>query len=74
MQRELSIRLKEVREERNISIEHLANQVGISSNLLSMVEEGTKPAKFSYYIIGKIAEVLNVDIELLINTHERQLG
>jgi SOS-response transcriptional repressor LexA len=55
-------RIKELRKQRRLTQEELAEKVGISSNYLAMIEVGKRQGKF---IIKKIAEKLEVDEEVL---------
>ncbi len=53
-------RLRELREERNISLRKLATRSGLSANALSMIERGkTSPSVSTLY---KLAEAMGVDI------------
>jgi transcriptional regulator with XRE-family HTH domain len=53
-------RLRELREERNISMRGLATRSGLSANALSMIERGkTSPSVSTLY---KLAEAMDVDI------------
>jgi transcriptional regulator with XRE-family HTH domain len=53
-------RLRELREERNISMRGLATKSGLSANALSMIERGkTSPSVSTLY---KLAEAMGVDI------------
>jgi transcriptional regulator with XRE-family HTH domain len=53
-------RLRELREERNISMRKLATKSGLSANALSMIERGkTSPSVSTLY---KLAEAMEVDI------------
>lgn len=67
MQMEFGERLKKVRLEKEISIFELANAVGISGALLQKIESGEKQHRFSYPVIVKIAEALEVSIDELID-------
>lgn len=67
MKMQFGERLKKVRLEKEISIEKLASDSGISGELLLKVERGEKQPRFAYPIIEKIAEVLEVDIDELID-------
>jgi transcriptional regulator with XRE-family HTH domain len=56
----VGIRLKELREDRKISMRALATKSGLSANALSMIERGkTSPSVSTLY---KLAEALGVDI------------
>lgn len=64
-------RLRELREERNISIRGLATRSGLSANALSMIERGkTSPSVSTLY---KLAEAMDVNITAFFGqTIERQ--
>jgi len=63
---EFGERLKKVRLEKGISLEELANGSGISEILLQKVESSEKQTRFAFPIIEKIAEVLEVNVDELI--------
>lgn len=67
MQNEFGKRLKKVRLEKEISILKLANASGISETLLQNIESEEKKPRLSYPVIVKIAEVLGVSIDELID-------
>lgn len=67
MQNEFGKRLKKVRLEKEISILELANASGISETLLQKIESEEKKPRLSYPVIVKIAEVLGVSIDELID-------
>lgn len=57
---DIAIRLKELREERGLSMRSLAQKSGLSTNALSMIERGrTSPSVSTLY---KIADALSVPI------------
>ena len=57
---DIGIRLKELREQRKVSMRALANQSGLSANALSMIERGkTSPSVSTLY---KLADALGVSI------------
>lgn len=57
---DVGLRLKELREERNLSMRALAKECGLSTNALSMIERGlTSPSVSS---LNKIANALGVPI------------
>ncbi|WP_191559371.1 helix-turn-helix domain-containing protein [Metabacillus idriensis] len=66
MQVEFGARLRKVRLEKEISLEELANATGVSESLLQKVESGEKQPRFAYPIIEKIAEVLEVSVDELV--------
>lgn len=57
------ILLKEIREEKQISLEELARMSGISKSHLNYIERNEKEPTLT--ILIKIAKALNVDIEKL---------
>ncbi|MBA2879334.1 transcriptional regulator with XRE-family HTH domain [Anoxybacillus kamchatkensis] len=66
MQRDFVERLKKIRNEKEISIETLANETGVSVQVLKAIEQGEKKQRFSYPIVQRIANVLKIEIEDLI--------
>ena len=57
---DVGLRLKELREARNISMRALATKSGLSANALSMIERGkTSPSVSTLY---KLADALGVSI------------
>lgn len=66
MQGDFGERLKQIRIEKAITIERLANETGVSVQVLNAIEQGKKKQQFSYPILQRIANVLEIDIEELI--------
>ncbi|MGE8203038.1 helix-turn-helix domain-containing protein [Heyndrickxia sp. NPDC080065] len=63
MQGDFGERLKQIRNEKEIPIERLANETGVSVQVLNAIEEGQKKQRFSFPILQRIANVLEIDIE-----------
>ncbi|WP_222860069.1 helix-turn-helix domain-containing protein [Bacillus andreraoultii] len=59
-------RLEKIRNEKEIPIERLAKETGVSVQVLNAIEQGKKRQQFSYPILQTIAKVLEVEIEELI--------
>ena len=68
---DLGGRLRQLREERNISMRHLAQISGLSANALSMIERGlSSPSVSTLY---KLADALEIPVTRLFSTEaERQ--
>ena len=64
---EFGERLKKVRKEKGVEIKELAMAIGISESLLLKVENGEKQPRFSYPVIKRMAEILDVEIDRLID-------
>ncbi|TCT26496.1 transcriptional regulator [Melghiribacillus thermohalophilus] len=65
-------KIKEVREKKNMSITELARRAGIAKSYLSSIERGIQKNP-SIQKLEKIAEVLDIDIHLLINKSDEQV-
>lgn len=56
--------IRELRKERNFTIQELANLIGVNKSAISFWENNTNEPKASYII--KLAEVLNVTTDYLL--------
>jgi transcriptional regulator with XRE-family HTH domain len=70
MPKEFGERLRELRNEKGVSLKRVAETTGISEDYLLKVENGDKKNRFSFQVIQKIAESLNVNVERLIDFKE----
>lgn len=61
----LGKKLKIERIKNELSQEKLAEKVGVSTRTISLIESGLQHPKF--FLVAKIAEVLNFDINILLN-------
>ena len=61
----IKMKIKEIREDKNITIEQLSKETGISTEELTSIEEGNINTAFSN--IAKIAYILDVKVEELYN-------
>lgn len=57
----MNIRLKDIREARNISQDDIAKQIGVSQQFISRVERGNK--SISLDLAAEIADFLNVSLD-----------
>jgi len=57
----LDIRLKDIREARNMSQDDIAKQIGVSQQFISRVERGNK--SISLDLAAEIADFLNVSLD-----------
>ena len=57
----LNIRLKDIRESRNMSQDDIARQIGVSQQFISRVEKGNK--SISLDLAAEIADYLNVSLD-----------
>lgn len=63
-----NIRLKSLRQERDISQQLLANEIGISKSSVNMYERGEREPGIE--TVTKIAEYFNVDVDYLFGTSD----
>jgi len=68
----LEIRLKDVRESRNVSQEDVAQHIGVSQQFISRVEHGTKDMSFS--LATEIADYLNVSLDELAGRQKTEIN
>ena len=61
----LGNRIKTIRNNKNISLESLSNEISVSVYVLSMIESG-KVVKNELFTLYKICKVLNITFEDLI--------
>lgn len=68
MQKEKSFgeKMRVFRSERGIPVEDLGRITGISASILQAVEMGERNSRFSYPIIQKIADALDVNVNELV--------
>ena len=57
----MNIRLKDIRESRNMSQDDIARQIGVSQQFISRVEKGNK--SISLDLAAEIADYLNVSLD-----------
>lgn len=57
----MDIRLKDIREARNMSQDDIAKQIGVSQQFISRVERGNK--SISLDLAAEIADFLNVSLD-----------
>jgi len=57
----LNIRLKDIREARNISQDDIAKQIGVSQQFISRVERGNK--SISLDLAAEIADYLDISLD-----------
>lgn len=68
----MEIRLKDVRESRNVSQEDVAQHIGVSQQFISRVEHGTKDMSFS--LATEIADYLNVSLDELAGRQKTEIN
>lgn len=64
--------IKKYRMMEGITQQELADRIDISMHYLSQIESGTKGKYFTLIIIGRIADVLNINIKLLFDSTEKK--
>ncbi|MDD4156400.1 MAG: helix-turn-helix transcriptional regulator [Candidatus Cloacimonetes bacterium] len=57
--------IKKYRIREGITQQELADRIDVSMHYISQIESGTKNKYFTLIIIGRIADVLNIDIRQL---------
>ncbi|GED15977.1 DNA-binding transcriptional regulator, XRE-family HTH domain [Aneurinibacillus migulanus] len=62
-------RIKELREEKGISLSALAEQAGVAKSYLSSIERGVQ-SNPSITFLEKISSVLQVEIQILLQVRE----
>ncbi len=68
----MEIRLKDVRESRNVSQKDVAQHIGVSQQFISRVERGTKDMSFS--LATEIADYLNVSLDELAGRQKPEIN
>lgn len=58
--------LKELRDEKNFTQKYVADNLGISQNYYSCIENGLKQKEISFVLLLKFADFFNVDINDLV--------
>lgn len=67
--KEVGMRIREIREEKKLSLEELGNRIGITKSYMSRLETGKKPINLKN--LHLIAEALGVDVTDLFPDKER---
>ncbi|MBO8157930.1 MAG: helix-turn-helix domain-containing protein [Bacillaceae bacterium] len=65
-------KIKELREQKNMSLTELAKRAGIAKSYLSSIERGIQKNP-SIQKLEKIAKVLDIDLHQLIQNHENDM-
>ena len=63
----IRINIKKYRKEKGLTQEMLANKICYSLNYIKEIETLSKKKRFSIVVLGRIADVLNVDIKDFFN-------
>lgn len=68
----MNIRLKDIREARNMSQDDIAKQIGVSQQFISRVERGNK--SISLDLAVEIADFLNVSLDEIAGRQKPEAG
>lgn len=64
--------IKKYRIREGITQQELADRIDVSMHYISQIESGTKNKYFTLIVIGRIADVLNIDIRQLFDEIEKK--
>ncbi len=70
--KEIGVKVKQLRESKNISQEFLADKLGISQTTVSALESG-KSEKFDLLLADKLCKFFEVDFSYFLNSNGKQV-
>lgn len=65
--------LKELREERNMSMQLVADRIGISRQYYQLIEAGERQKKMDITLVIALSNLFNVAPELIINQEQKNI-